>query len=199
MKKSRLLVILIVLTLLTFRLDKVPVHLNQDELGFALNAYSIKTGLTDVSGNFLPFYFWHLGSFWATPIIVYITSLVLLFFPISESTIRISSAAIGVVSVAIMMILTKRIFKKELFAILSGLFIITTPVFFIHSRILLDNLYPIPFVLAWLLLLYIFLEKKVPGFLIFSGLSLGIGFHSYHAAKIMMPVYFLASIIFAAW
>ena len=178
-----------------YRLDKTPVHLNQDELAFSLNAYSISETLHDASGKFLPFYFWHLDNFWATPIIVYLTSIFLKFLPFSEATIRVPSVFVGLTSIFLIMLLIQKMFKDKRFIIFSGILMATTPVFFIQSRLLLDNLYIVPFVLLWLLFLKIFLEKRNDLALFISGLSLGIGIHSYHAAKIMMPIYFITTII----
>ena len=196
LKNSWPFLILIVASvfLYSYRLDKVPVHLNQDELEFSLNAYSISKTLTDQSGRFLPFYFWHLGAFWATPVITYLTAIFLKFLPLEEGVIRLPSVLVGVSIVALLMILTKAMFKERRYVVAAGVLAITTPVLFMHSRLLLDNLYPAPFVLLWLIFLKKFLDKKKIFFLFTSGLSLGIGFHSYHAAKIMMPVYFLASL-----
>src|SRR3990167_10339646 len=87
----------------SYRLDLVPVHLNQDELEFALNAKLLWTNGRDQLGNFLPFYFWHLGSFWATPIIVYWTALFLKFLPLNEVVIRLPSVSIGVLTIFLIM------------------------------------------------------------------------------------------------
>jgi 4-amino-4-deoxy-L-arabinose transferase-like glycosyltransferase len=191
-----LLLLLVATFLYSFRLDKVPVHLNQDELEFSLNAYSISKTLKDPSGNFLPFYFWHLGSFWATPVITYLTSFFLKFLPLKESIIRFPSVFVGISTVGLLMVLARNMFKGKRLTLLAGVLTAATPVLFMHSRLLLDNLYPVPFVVLWLILLKKFLEKRKIIFLFASGLSLGIGFHSYHAAKIMMPIYFLASLLF---
>lgn len=178
---------------LSFSLDLTPVHLNQDELMFSLNANSIAENLTDYYGNRLPFYFRHLDSFWATPIAVYLTSLVLKIFSISETTIRLSSVLVGVVSTLLMFALVKEVFNEKL-ALLSSILLLISPAFFINTRLLLDNIYPLPFVLLWLLLLKIYLDKNNFIYIFFASLSLGVGIHSYHAAKIMMPVYFVATI-----
>lgn len=181
--------VFLVFLLYSFKLDFVPVHLNQDEMMFALNALGIAETGADYYGNKWPFYFWHLGSFWATPIIVYLTAVFLKFLPFSEATIRLSSAFLGTLNVALLMYLTHLIFRKNLLTLLAGILIAFTPVHFIHSRLLLDNLYTVPFVLLWLIFL-----KRENYFL--AGLSLGVGFHSYHAAKIVMPLYFLLSVIY---
>ena len=191
-----LLLILVAFFLFSYRLDKVPVHLNQDEMEFSLNAYSIAKTFRDQDGRFMPFYFWHLGSLWATPIIVYLTSLFLRFLPLSESTIRLPSIFVGTASIVLLMVLSHKVFKNKIYTLVAGILAVTTPVLFIHSRILLDNLYTVPFVLLWLLFLKNYLDRKAALSLFAAGLSLGIGIHSYHAAKVIMPLYFLATFIF---
>lgn len=172
-------------------LGKTPVHLNQDELMFSLNAKSIAEAGVDYYGNKSPFYFWHLDSFWATPIVVYLDSIFLKFLPFSEATIRVGSVFIALLSVGLTMILTQKLFKRKLLTLLSGFLIATTPALFINSRLLLDNVYPIPFVLFWLIFFYQYLKTKNFLTIILSGISLGVGFHAYHAAKIMMPIYLI--------
>lgn len=191
-----LVIILGSLLLYSYRLDFVPVHLNQDELEFSLNAYSISRTLHDSYGNFLPFYFWHLGSFWATPIIVYLTAMFLKFLPLSEAVIRLPSVFIGLTSIVLVMILSNKIFKRRTLALLSGVLMATTPVFFMQSRLLLDNLYILPFVLLWLIFLKGFSDKEKRVWIFLSGLALGVGLHSYHAAKVMMPVYVISTLVF---
>jgi len=182
-------VIFLFVPLYFYKLGEIPVHLNQDELGFSLNAFSISQIFRDTSGRFLPFYFWHLGGFWATPIIIYLTSFFLSFLPFSVASIRVSSVVVGFSTVFLLTFLVEKMFQDRKLTILSALMVVTTPVLFIHSRLLLDNLYIVPFVLLWLL----FLKNKQ---YFWSGLLLGIGIHSYHAAKIYMPVYFLAGLAF---
>lgn len=191
-KIKYLLLVVFSFIFLSFSLNLTPVHLNQDELMFSLNANSVAENLTDYYGNRLPFYFRHLDSFWATPVVVYLTSFVLKFFSISEATIRLSSVLVGVVSTLLMFALVKEIFNEKL-ALLSSLFLLISPAFFINTRLLLDNIYPLPFVLLWLLLIKKYLDKNNFIYIFFASLSLGIGIHSYHAAKIMMPVYFVAT------
>lgn len=179
----------------TFNLDTVPVHLNRDELGFSLNAYSIaKTGF-DENGRFLPLYFWHLGVMWATPVIVYLTALFLTILPLSEITVRLPSVTVGLLNVILIYFLAKRLFNSKKFGLMTAGFLALIPVHFIQSRILLDNLFPLPFVLGWMLLLHLFYSKRNIWFLFLAALLLGIGIHSYHATKIMMPIYLILTLI----
>ena len=146
-KFTKGLIFIISLILFSFALGDAPVHLNQDELMFGLNAKSIATTGRDYYGNSMPFYFWHLGSFWATPIIVYLTSIFLKFLPLAESTISMSSVFVGTISIYLIMVLVEKLFKDRRLTIVSGVLATITPVLFINSRLLLDNVYTIPFVL----------------------------------------------------
>lgn len=189
------LLLLTIALIYTYSLDKVPVHLNRDELGFSLNAYSVaKTGF-DENGRFLPLYFWHLGIMWSTPIIVYLTALFLVVLPLSEITIRFPSVMMGFLDLILIFFLAKKLFNSEKLGLLAAVFLALTPVHFIQSRILLDNLFPVPFILAWMLLLYLFVLKGNLFFLFLSSFLLGVGVHSYHATKIMMPVYLIITFL----
>lgn len=193
----KLIILLVVITLIYgISLNQVPVHFNQDELGFALNAYSVaKTGF-DENGRFFPLYFWHLGLMWATPIIVYLTTLFLVAFPLSEVTVRLPAVLVGLTDIVLIYFLARMIFRSENFGLLSATLLAIIPVHFIQSRILLDNLFIVPFVLGWLIFLWLFIEKKNLWFLFWAGLILGIGIHSYHAAKVMMSFYLLLTLLF---
>lgn len=197
-KLAMILIFLLTVFLYGFFLDRTPVHFNQDELGFSLNAYGIAKNGTDESGKFLPIYFWHLGVMWATPITVYVTALILKFVPLSEVTVRATSVLFGALDVVLIYFLAKKLFRNWKYAFLAAGLLATTPIHFIQSRILLDNLYVVPFVIGWLLALLTFTQTKKPIYLLFAGLLLGFGFYSYHAARIMMPFYVLVT-AFYVW
>jgi hypothetical protein len=55
----------------------------------------------------------------------------------------------------------------------------------------MDYLYPVPFVMAWLLCLMIFIERREPWMLFAATSWLGTGFFSYIASVILMPIYLL--------
>ena len=189
-----LLLILVAFFLFSYRLDKVPVHLNQDEMEFSLNAYSIAKTLRDQDGRFMPFYFWHLGDFWIKPVTIYLTAIFLKFLPLTENIIRLPSVFAGLISVSLIMILVQKLFRKTLYTLLAGVMAITTPMLFIHSRILLDHIFMVPFILLWLVFLKLYLDKRKALFIFLSGFSLGIGFHTHYSAEIFMPLYVLATL-----
>lgn len=189
-----LLLVLFAFFLFSYRLDKVPVHLNQDEMEFSLNAYSIAKTFRDQEGRFLPLYFWHLGGFWAKPVVVYLTAIFLKFLPLSENVIRLPSVFAGLISVSLIMILVQKLFRKASYSLLAGIMAVATPMLFIHSRVLLDYIFMVLFILFWMVFLKFYLDKRKAIFIFLSGLSLGIGFHTYYGAEIFMPLYLLATL-----
>jgi hypothetical protein len=55
-------------------------------------------------------------------------------------------------------------------------------------------LYPVPFLLAWLLALQHAIRHRTPARMLVCGLCLGIGFYSYAAAVILMPLMLVLAI-----
>ena len=193
---NKVLLLLVGLVLVTYLLflGRSPVHLNQDELGFALNAYSINNNGSSFDGMSYPLYFRHLGEMWATPILVYSAALVLKVWELSEQNIRFVSVFWGYISVTIFCLCTGYFLNNNRLRLFSILLLITTPAFFIHSRLFLDNNIIVPFVLLWFLVLNHYLSTSKTHLLFWAGLSLGIGVHSYHAAKIAMPLFSILTI-----
>jgi 4-amino-4-deoxy-L-arabinose transferase-like glycosyltransferase len=172
-----------------------PVYLAHDEVMYALNAQSIATTGRDLNGRLLPVFFYVVGNFWATPINIYLTALCLKVLPLSESAIRLPSTIIGIVDVVLIYFIAKRMFTSEwLPAVAAGLLALT-PAHFIHSRLAVDHLYPVPFMLAWLLCLLVYEAKGRLGVLFAGTCLLGIGVYSYLAAMVMMPVYFVVTCV----
>lgn len=172
-----------------------PIYINQDELGNGLNALSIARTLRDTNGRFLPWYFQHLNSFWLPPLVVYPASLFLKFLPVSEFSFRISTAVIGLANVFLLGYLVFLLTKSKKLAIIGSLILALTPAHFIQSRLLLGNIYPISYVLLWLIFIKKYFDKGKMKHLFLSSLFLGIGIHSYHASKIYMPLYFGITIV----
>jgi 4-amino-4-deoxy-L-arabinose transferase-like glycosyltransferase len=183
-----------------WRLGDAPIHLSPDEAIIAVDAHTLASTGRDVHGSFLPLFFKiqlpgesRMG--WFTPVIFYLSALVLKVVPLSEGVVRIPSMLVGVVNVVLMYFVGRRLFQVEPLAIIAAALLALTPAHFILSRYALDYLYPLPFVLGWFLCLLTFLETKRPATLFTGTLLLGIGVFSYIAALVLMPLYFLATCI----
>ena len=85
----------------------------------------------------------------------------------------------------------RRLFKSDALAFLCAALLALTPSHFIHSRFALDYLYPVPFMLVWLLVPSDRL-RRAQAVGIFAGtMSLGLGLYSYIAGALVMPLYLL--------
>ncbi len=192
------LVILVGL-LTAWRLQDAPIYLTPDEVVIALDAHAIATTASDLRGRFLPLYFQISefqvnGTIWYQPLIMYATAFFLTFLPLSESVVRFPAVCVGVADVVLIYFLARALFKSEMLAVFAALGLAFTPAHFIHSRFAMDYLFPVPFILAWLLGLTLYDERNDPRFLIGATASLGVGFYSYIGAVLLMPIYFALTV-----
>jgi 4-amino-4-deoxy-L-arabinose transferase-like glycosyltransferase len=179
-------------------LERSPVYLHDAEVQFGLQAQSIATTLHDTNGRFLPLYFQMPaigGNVWFHPMLVYVTAPFLKVLPFSETSIRLPAVFIGVADVVLVYFVALRIFRRESTAIAAAMLLALTPAHFIHSRVAMDYLYPVPFILGWLLCLVTYLDTRRPSLMLAGGLCLGFGFYSYLASVIMMPVYLVFTLV----
>jgi 4-amino-4-deoxy-L-arabinose transferase-like glycosyltransferase len=163
-----------------------------DEVMFGLQADSIARTGRGLNGDRLPLYFSEPGfAAGRDPLIIYLTAAVLRILPLSESAIRLSTALVGVLDVALVFLVAHRLFRSMTAALVSAFCLACAPAHLIHSRMALDFIYPLPFVLAWLWCLTDFLETERPVVLAAGMLALGFGVYSYLAALLTMPILFV--------
>jgi len=182
-----------------WRISSAPIYLGGDEARFATAAHSIASAGRDLNGDRMPLFF-HTpdslaadqgGTRWYQPVLFYLIALVLKFVPLTEASIRIPTALIGIIDVLLMYLLARRLFPNAVYAALASLTLALTPAHLIFSRQALDYICPVPLVLGWLLCLVTFLETGNAWLLLAAGALLGVGFYSYIAAWVMMPLYLL--------
>jgi 4-amino-4-deoxy-L-arabinose transferase-like glycosyltransferase len=178
-----------------YRIADVPAQLGWDEVFFALNAHSIATTARDVEGNVLPLYFHFSGALYYLPMIVYSMAASFTLLPVSEFSIRLPTLIMGLTNVVLAYFVGRTIFKREWAGVLSGALMAMTPAHYIHSRFALDYVFPLPFIFVWLWCLAAFLDRPRPWLIAGGVLSLGIGFYSYMAAVVMMPFYFVLTLV----
>jgi 4-amino-4-deoxy-L-arabinose transferase-like glycosyltransferase len=176
-------------------LESAPIYASPDEVIIAVDAHSLATTGRDVYGRFMPLYFQiqmpgetRMG--WFTPAIFYVSALFLKILPLSEWTVRLSTVCVGTLDIVLMYFIGRRLFKEERLAVAASLLLAVTPAHFILSRYALDYVYPLPFVLAWLLCLLVFMADERPMWLYAAAGFLGLGFFSYIGSVVMMPMYF---------
>jgi 4-amino-4-deoxy-L-arabinose transferase-like glycosyltransferase len=171
------------------RLDYAPPHIQIDEVLIALDAHAIATTGRDMRGELLPLYSQTAEHSWYQPFVIYLTALALKVLPFTEWAIRLPTVCIAVLNVVLMYFVARRLFASGLFGTLAAGLLLLSPAHFIHSRYGMDYIYPLPFILGWLLCLSLYHDRRRAGFLVFGTSLLGIGFYSYIASIVMMPVY----------
>lgn len=174
------------------RLDDSPIYLAHDEIKFALQAQAIATTGRDINGITMPLFFVEEEfSAGRDPISIYLTALFLQVLPFSASSIRLPSALVGVSNCLLMFVLAYRIYNRLFLAMAASLLLALTPAHFMYSRFALDVQYPLPFLMAWLLCLLAYLERRRLRALFAATLAIGLGAYSYLAFLVMTPVYML--------
>ena len=127
--------------------------------GYALNAHAIATSGRGMSGEPWPLYFRVGGTFWATPLVVYWPAL----FLTGSSGLRCSGPAAdshprrGLSHIDVLD--RSACLYSERSALVAAALLATTPAFFLHSRLGVDHLYPVPLVLGWFLCVLRYLER----------------------------------------
>ena len=183
------------------RLDRVPLHLNSDEILFGVQASALAEAGRDTNGRFLPLYIqaFEGSNYWLQPVGPYLIALVLQAMPLSEVAVRLPIVLMGLATVALVYFVARHIFRREREAVLAALLMTLTPAHLIHSRLASDYALPLPFVLTWLLCLLLFFERRRHWLLLVATSALGVGFYSYVASVVMMPIYLGITCLILLW
>ncbi len=197
--KKVLLVIVVAICLFLFfsyKLTDIPAGITGDEAAFGYNGVLLSRTLHDENGRFLPVFVLSLqGKDWRQPVTQY--SIVTIFKILGPSlfNLRLVSVLTAVASVILIFFLAKEIFGKNYAAIFASLIMIITPIFMIQSHLALDNVTPVPFVIAWLYSLIRFSKTKKKYWLILAGVFLGAGFYAYKSMRLFVPVWAVLTFI----
>ena len=201
---TRLLAALVVVAAMaaiySWRLHDSPVYLTADEIIIGLDAHSIATTGHDLRGRWLPLYFQIdefrvKGTIWYQPAIMYFTALVLKFAPLTEWSIRLPAVIVGLVDIILMFLVARALYGTVAIGAIAAALLFLTPAHFIHSRFAMDYIFPVPFILAWLLALVAYERRRDPRLLFVATLCLGLGFYSYIAAIMLMGIYAVLTLL----
>jgi len=179
-----------VVALYATRLGFAPIYLIHDEVNFSLQAASVAQTGRDLNGRLLPVYFSE-PEFTAgrDPMMIYATAAALQLLPLSESAVRTPAALVGVLNILLVVWLVRLLFNDARLALAAGVMLALSPGHFIHSRLALSVLFPLPFVIAWLVAMSRLGDDPSRRSLFAGGAALGLGVYGYLASMVMMPVY----------
>lgn len=178
-----------------------------DEAHFAVVGDAIATTGRNLNGDVMPLFFslsdpgtdfrempW--GNTWYQPLLFYIVAMVLVVAPLSEFAVRLPVAIVGgVITPILMYAVALRLFRRPGLALFSAAVLALTPPQLILSRQALDYVCPLPFMLGWFWFLLDYAETRRLKSAVLAGVCLGLGFYSYIASWVMMPIYLALSAI----
>jgi 4-amino-4-deoxy-L-arabinose transferase-like glycosyltransferase len=191
MKNKLIITILILAAILRlFMLDKFPSGFNADEASIGYNAWSlIETG-KDEHGVSWPLVFRSFDDY-KPPLYFYLVLPFVKVLGLTVIAVRLPSALLGIGSVLLLFLLTKRLFPdkiKSRLPELSALMLTISPWHLQFSR----GGWEVNVATFFILLAIIFFLKSLekPKYLFLFGISTVLSLYTYHSARIIAPVLF---------
>jgi 4-amino-4-deoxy-L-arabinose transferase-like glycosyltransferase len=197
MKKIILIIFAAILVLAVvvrfYRLSSAPPSISWDEAAVGYNAWSILHWGKDEWGKTMPLVF---KSFEDDkhPVHIYLTVPTIAVFGLNEFGVRASSALFGVLNVAIIFFLARKIFSNSWAGLLASLILATSPYNIHFSRFNHELNFAIFFFMLGYYLILKGLEKN--NYLLILGFaSLGLDLLAYQSAEVVVPPLILLIII----
>jgi len=179
----------VVWIIFTFKITEVPPGINGDEAAIGYNATLISDTLKDENGRTLPLFISTLdGKDWKQSVTMYTTALAFRVFGPSYELFRSVSVVFVLVSSVLLFFLLQEVWGFKV-AVVGLLLFITTPIIMIQSHLALENIAPVPFVIAWLLMMAKYYKTGKNKFLIFAGIFLGSSLFAYQAMRLIAPIF----------
>jgi len=175
-----------------YNLSNSPPSLNWDEVAWGYNAYSISETLKDEYGKVLPVFTRSFDEYKSTlPLYLMIPSIKV--FGLNEFGVRFPSALMGTLTIVLIFLLARQIFKNERIALISS-FVFAIEPWAVHlSRVYCDANEALFFLLLGLLLfLY---SKKRHRLLPLSILSFMLSMYTYNANKFLIPLFLIVLVV----
>lgn len=198
MKNAIFLVVIAIVAFFFFsyRLTEVPSGMTIDEASIGYNAVLIGKTLRDETGRFFPIFTLTInGSDWKQPSSIYAATVIFKIIGASVYNLRLISVVAAVTSLILVVYLNYLLLGK-LGAILSGVFFATSPIVVMHSHLAQENIMPVPFIIGWLITIFLFQKQRKGYFLFLSGLILGASIYSYKGMRAIVPPLFLTTLLY---
>ncbi len=179
--QSHLLILIITLALVlrVVNLSTNPPGLNWDEVSMGYSAYSLlKTG-ADEWGVKYPILFRSYGE-WKSPVYIYLLMPFIKIFGLSAWGVRLPAALFGVISVYLTYLIGRKLYSDKV-GLWAAFLLAVSPWHLMLSRPGYEAGVALALVLTGI---YLMLKEKP----ILSALPFGLAIHTYHSAKIIVPI-----------
>lgn len=200
-KRLAILLLILAAFLYLWNLGRAPVYLGGDEAHFGVEAQSIAATGHDLSGRVLPLFVnltdpagtGDTSVRWYQPTLFYLTAAVLEFAPLTESSVRLPAALIGLLDLVLIFAVAQRMFGRGPLPLVAMAMLMLAPAHVIFSRQATDYICTLPYVLGWLWCVSASLESEQIWLSLAAGAILGVGFYSYITSWLLMPLLLLAT------
>ncbi len=190
--KKHFLILTLALALLLriFNLSTNPPELNWDEVSMGYTAYSLLETGRDEWGEPWPILFRSYGE-WKSPVYIYLLIPSIKIFGLNEWGVRLPAALFGVLTVYLTYLLATRLYSRRV-GLLSAMLLAVSPWHLMLSRPAFEAGVALALILAGLLFFLKSIEKTTfKLYPLYSALLLGLSVHTYHSAKIVVPLLIL--------
>jgi 4-amino-4-deoxy-L-arabinose transferase-like glycosyltransferase len=179
--KSHILILILLLatTLRLFNLASNPPGLNWDEVSMGYSAYSLLETGKDEWGVSWPLLFRSYGE-WKSPVYIYLLIPFIKVFGLNAWAVRLPAAIAGILAVYLTYLIGKKLYSENV-GLWAALLLSVSQWHLMLSRPGFEAGVALTLVLAGI---YLFLKEKP----IFATLPLGIAIHTYHSAKLVVPI-----------
>lgn len=165
-----------------YNLAVLPPALNWDEVSMGYSAYSLLQTGADEWGVKYPLLFRSYGE-WKSPVYIYVLMPFVQVFGLNAWGVRLPATIAGVLAVYLTYLLARHLYGHRT-GLIASFLLTVSPWHLMLSRPAFEAGLALTLVLWGL---YLLLQKKV----IWGAIPLGIAVHTYHSAKIVVPVLFL--------
>lgn len=188
MKKIKLLILSLILvlaiTLRFFKLDTLPPALFGDEIDVGYQAYSLLSTGRDISGKFMPLYIQSLSEY-RTPLYLYSAVPFVGIFGLNEWGVRLPAVFWGLMSIAGLFLLTRKLFNTNT-ALIAAFLLSVSPWHLQYSRASFEVTMLISLIIFGIYFFLVGLSKN--RYLFLSVTLLFLSFYIYSTAVVFIPL-----------
>lgn len=179
------LILLLASILRLWNLNQYPAGLNADEAAIGYNAYSLILTGKDEHGNSWPIHFQSFGDY-KPGVYFYLVLPLVKLLGLNIWAVRLPSAVLGILSVWLIFLLVKELFRDERLALMTAFFLAISPWHLHFSRGGWEANTATFFILAGVYLFFKALSK--PKYFVLCSLLFILSFYTYHSARIVVPL-----------
>jgi len=177
-----------------YRLAEVPVHLGNDEISIAYDAYSVGLTLRDEHNDFLPLAFKSHGVHKA-PLYIYLAVLPVEILGNTEFAVRSVSAVAGLLTVVVLGLVAGRLTGRKEVGFWTAVVLAFAPIHIYSSRIALESNLALFFLVLGIYLFFRADDSGKKSLVLFSGVSFSLSIYAYHLEWMLTPLLIAALLV----